>query len=278
MLLALQEDLEPVDGFVTFNGRRFDLPLLEMRYTTGLRRRWKLTDLPQLDLLFPARRLWRNSLPDCSLSTLESELLGVRRTADDLPGWEIPGLYVDYLRSGQTEAIHRIVYHNLQDILSLVGLAAHILDRHAADVAGLTEAEALALGRWHTRQGQPAEAEAYYLAALEAGDPSLRREALRGYTALLKGTGRRGEAVPGWDAWGELAPDDPTPAIELAKYYEWELRDPGLAIQWAERARSSLESWPPDWRKKAMQAEIEHRLERLQRKVSAAPGRAAEPR
>lgn len=269
MLLALQEDLEPVEGFVTFNGQRFDLPLLEMRYTTGLRRRWRLSDLPQLDLLFPARRLWRSSLPDCTLATLESQLLGVQRSDEDIPGWEIPGLYVDYLRSGQTDAIHRIVYHNLQDILSLVGLAAHVLDRHAADVGGLTEAEALALARWHARLGNRGEAEGYYLAALEAGDPGIRREALRGYTALLKKMGRREEAVNGWDAWGALAPEDPTPAIELAKYFEWEARDPEAGIRWTEQARASLEAWPVDWRRKAMEAEIEHRLERLRKKASS---------
>jgi len=36
MLLALQPDLEAAHGFVTFNGRAFDLPLLETRYIIGL--------------------------------------------------------------------------------------------------------------------------------------------------------------------------------------------------------------------------------------------------
>jgi uncharacterized protein YprB with RNaseH-like and TPR domain len=267
MLLALQDDLEPVDGFVTFNGQRFDLPLLEMRYTTGLRRRWRLTEQPQLDLLFPARRLWRRSLPDCTLSTLESELLGVRRTEEDIPGWEIPGLYLDYLRSGETEGIHRIVYHNRQDILSLVGLAAHVLDRHSMDAGGVTELEALALARWYVRTGDSAEAESYFLAALESADPGTRREALRGYTALLKGTGRRAEAIPAWGEWGDLAPDDPTPATELAKYYEWQARDLLEASRWAERALLCLESWPDDWRRRSAADEIEHRLARLHRKI-----------
>jgi uncharacterized protein YprB with RNaseH-like and TPR domain len=266
MLLALQEDLEAARGFVTFNGQRFDMPLLEMRYVTGLRRRWRLTSLPQLDLLFPARRLWRHRLPDCSLATLEAELLGVRRQELDVPGAEIPGMYLEYLRSGRTDGIRRILYHNAQDVLSLVGLTAHILDRHASDTAGLAEGEALALARWHARLGRPEEAERYYLAALETNDTETRREALSGYTMLLKSTGRRSEAISGWDEWGGLAPEDPTPAIELAKYYEWHERDYGLALRWTEQALASLEAWPPDWRRSAMQAEIHHRLERLRKK------------
>jgi len=268
MLLALQEDLEPAGGFVTFNGQRFDMPLLEMRYVAGLRRHWRLTDLPQLDLLFPARRLWRHSLPDCSLSTLEAELLGVRRQELDVPGAEIPEIYLDYLHSGRTEGIRRIVYHNVQDVLSLVGLAAHVLDRHAADTGGLSESEALALARWHDRLGRRNEAERYYLAALESTDPWTRRDALSGYTMLLKGAGRRAEAISGWDEWGALSPADPTPAIELAKFYEWQVRDPEQALLWAERARRSLETWPADWRRRTAEESIEHRIHRLNRKAA----------
>lgn len=266
MLTALQEDLESARGFVTFNGQRFDVPLLEMRYVAGLRRRWRLTSLPQLDLLFPARRLWRHRLPDCSLATLEAELLGVRREALDVSGAEIPGIYLDYLRSGRDEGIRRIVYHNAQDVLSLVGLTAHVLDRHAAETDVLAEGEALALARWHDRLGRPGEAERYYLAALETADPWARREALSGYTMLLKGAGRRSEAISGWDEWGSLAPEDPTPAIELAKYYEWHERDYRQARLWAERGQACLATWPVDWRRHAMEAAIGHRLARLSRK------------
>jgi len=266
MLTALQEDLESARGFVTFNGQRFDVPLLEMRYVAGLRRRWRLTSLPQLDLLFPARRLWRHRLPDCSLATLEAELLGVRREALDVSGAEIPGIYLDYLRSGRAEGIRRIVYHNAQDVLSLVGLTAHVLDRHAAETGVLADGEALALARWHDRLGRPGEAERYYLAALETADPWARREALSGYTMLLKGAGRRSEAISGWDEWGSLAPEDPTPAIELAKYYEWHERDYRQARLWAERGQACLATWPVDWRRHAMEAAIRHRLARLSRK------------
>ncbi|HEY44339.1 MAG TPA: hypothetical protein G4O11_10190, partial [Anaerolineae bacterium] len=97
MLFALQENLESAEGFVSFNGRAFDLPLLEMRYMLGLRRHWSLNTWPQLDLLHPARRLWRLRLPDCTLGTLEKMQLDVKRTEEDVPGAMIPGMYLDYL-------------------------------------------------------------------------------------------------------------------------------------------------------------------------------------
>src|SRR3989337_1564715 len=57
-----------------------------------------------------------------------------------------------------------------------------------------------------------------------------------------------------------------TPAIELAKYYEWHDRDYGQARLWAERAYGCLATWAIDWRRQAMEAAIEHRLARLSRK------------
>lgn len=269
MLLALEEDLQAADGFVTFNGQRFDMPLLEMRYVAGLRRHWRLTEIPQLDLLFPARRLWRSSLPDCSLSTLEATLLGVRRNDDDVPGYEIPGIYLDFLRTGSTDGIGRVVYHNHQDVLSLVGLTAHVLDRHSTDAAGLAEGEAVALARWHDRLGRAENAERYFEAALRSDDRWIRVEALSGYTRLLKRSGRRPEAVRGWEEWSRLAPGDPTPAIELAKYYEWELRVPSRAQQWALRALEALSDWPTDWRRRSAEQAIRHRIGRLDNKVAA---------
>jgi hypothetical protein len=130
----------------------------------------------------------------------------------------------------------------------------------------LAEDEALALARWHERLGRPGEAERYYLAALETSDPWTRREALSGYTMLLKSAGRRTEALSGWDEWGSLAPEDPTPAIELSKYYEWHERDLAQAVVWAERAFRSLSAWPIDWRRQTMEVAVQHRLDRLRRK------------
>ena len=271
MLQALQEDLETTAGFVTFNGQAFDLPLLEMRYLIGLRRHWALTRWPHLDLLHPSRRLWRHVLPDCSLSTLETHMLGVQRTEADVPGALIPAMYLNYLRTGETGEMARVVYHNALDVLSLVGLAAKVLERHRQERLGqLSGPEALAVARWHQTAGRNEPAEEAYRAALAAGDDSVvRLETLRRYAQHLKRLGRSEEAVEGWAAWHALEPGDPEPCLELAKYYEWQQRDLPEARRWAEAALVCLTHWNPDWRRAEAWEAVEHRLKRLARKMGA---------
>lgn len=273
MLSALQGDLESAEGFVSYNGRAFDLPLLEMRYMLGLRHHWSLSTWPQFDLIHPARRLWRLSLPDCTLGTIEKIQLDVHRTEEDVPGAMIPGLYLDYLRSGDASQMARIVYHNAVDILTLVGLAAQILDRYQyQDSSKLSGAEALAVARWHYEIGRSEAAENAYLRAIESSKLDVRIDALRRYTAYLKRQDRREEAVEKWQTLHSLVPDDPRPCVELAKYYEWHAMDLARAQHWAQEALICLSHWVADWRRDQVWGEIEHRLARLARKAGQDEG------
>ncbi len=270
MLEALEEDLRTTEGFVTFNGQAFDLPLLEMRYLLGLRQRRRLTGIPHLDLLHPARRLWRRLLPDCSLSTLELHMLGVVRTEADVPGELIPGIYLDYLRTGETQGISRVLYHNTVDVLSMVGLATQVLRRHQqGDLDQLTAPEKLAVARWHQRAGRldPAES-AFQLALNSGGESTLQAEALRRYTVQLRRQGRWAEAVSGWVGWHALEPANPEPCLELAKYFEWRAHDLVEARRWAEAALVALTHWDPGWRRDEVWAAVENRLRRLATKLT----------
>jgi uncharacterized protein YprB with RNaseH-like and TPR domain len=273
MLTALQDYLERAEGFVTFNGRAFDLPMLETRYMLGLKQALPLTRRPHLDLLHPSRRLWRRQLADCRLGTIENGVLGIARTDDDVPGWEIPGLYLDYLKTGETSQMRRVVYHNAIDILSLVGLTTEVLRRHETTPSSeLSPSEALAVGRWHEREGRPKRAEAAYRTAAKSGaEDDLRREALRRWSGYLKRQARYAEAVVVWESWHALAPDDPVPCIELAKQAEWRDHDLATARQWAEAALVCLSHWPGGWRRDRVWGAVEHRLSRLARKQAAAP-------
>ena len=270
LLHALQDDLESAGAIVSFNGRVFDVPLLEMRYMLGLRKHWSLSSLPQVDLLHPARRLWRRSLPDCRLGTIEKMLLGVQRSDDDVPGDQIPGMYLDYLRTGDASGMTRVLYHNAIDILSLVGLAVLVFDKFDdQDPGTLSGAEALALARWHQDAGREKQATKSFQAALENSDRGIQIDALRHYSAHLKRTGKRVEAVGFWETWHSLAADDAHPCIELAKYHEWDSKDLAAAQYWAQEALQCLTYWPDDWRREKIWSEIEHRLMRLSKKMSA---------
>ncbi len=270
-LQLLRADLEGVEGIVTFNGRTFDLPILESRYTIALRDRWKLSARPHLDLLYPSRRLWSKTLVNCRLSTLERHVLQVERTEEDVPGELIPGMYLDYLRTGDASEMARVIYHNAIDILSLVGLSSVVLNRHRLpDPTGLSGGEALAVARWHEAAGRIPEAEAAYRAAVSgAPNDALRAAALKHLTGLLKRQNRRPEALSAWEEWHHTAPDDPSPCIELAMYHEWEARSLAEALEWAKVALNVVETWPKGWRREQRIAEIEHRIHRLRRKLAS---------
>lgn len=268
MLHLLGQQLDPYEGFVTFNGRVFDVPLMDMRFGMSLRKRPSLTSWPHLDLLFPARRLWRRALPDCSLGTLERKILGVQRSEDDVPGEWIPGMYLDYLRTRDIQPLKRIVYHNKIDILSLVGLSVEILARHDAPEGHiLTGPEALGVARWHQVAGRDDSAESAFLKAVESKDPAVQADALRHWSMHLKRSGKLDLAVEAWKQWHEEAEGDPRPCIELAKYYEWQTKELEKAADWTQRGMVCLSHWPKGWRRDQVWGELEYRLKRINRKL-----------
>jgi uncharacterized protein YprB with RNaseH-like and TPR domain len=122
-LSLIQESLARARHVVTFNGQRFDLPLLEARFILTRLRPISI-DL-HTDLIHPARRLWHRVLGTHRLSTLEAEILGAPR-GGDMPGWMIPQVYVQYLRSADRTALEPILSHNRSDLLALFGLHAHV--------------------------------------------------------------------------------------------------------------------------------------------------------
>lgn len=141
--------LEAIDAIVpkdaclvTYNGKTFDLPLLRTRHI--LSRSVPTWDrAPHIDLLQHARRLYRGRLESCSLGSMERHVLRVERTGEDIPGWQIPALYAEYLRSRDASKLHGVFYHNRQDILSLAALycrVAHILEGNSEDGLDLTRA------------------------------------------------------------------------------------------------------------------------------------------
>jgi uncharacterized protein YprB with RNaseH-like and TPR domain len=153
MLEALRGILSEASLLVTFNGRTFDVPLMETRWAFH-RSAAPTDDVPHFDMLHPARRLWRGRSaggdPDdsgCRLATLERTLLDLTRVGD-VGGFEIPGRFFQFLRSGDPRPLEPVLEHNRLDLVSLAAVMSRGLqlarDGHPAcrDCA-----EALALGR-----------------------------------------------------------------------------------------------------------------------------------
>ena len=266
MLSALADLASDYQAIVTFNGRGFDLPLLQTRYILA-RMRPKWLGLPHLDLLSPARRVWRDRLPSCALSSLETHVLGIQRTQDDVPGYLIPQMYLDYLRTGDARDMLRVMYHNRQDILSMVTLATQLCQIFAGPSAdeSLDPADLVSLGKWYEDLGLNAQAEQAFRAALERDLLLLTRAAaLTRLGLLLKRQERRDEAVV---IWGQLAECyGVTGHIELAKHHEWHTGDLEQALTWTQAALEVVAAWPRGFEQNEASAELAHRLERLKRK------------
>jgi len=140
---AEEEMIEDLDRFfeesgfrsvVSYNGRAFDLPLLETRFVLK-RRPFRLSDLPHLDFLFPARLLWKHKHENCRLCHLAREVVQTGRS-EDIPSAEIPLRYFEYLRNRDFSLIEPILYHNQEDILSLLALVvsgALLVQKSAAE-------------------------------------------------------------------------------------------------------------------------------------------------
>ncbi len=284
MVEALTDLLPRFEALVSFNGRGFDVPIIETRFILA-RVPPPTAGLPHLDLLPPARRLWRYRLPSRTLGALEREVLGVLREQDDVAGGVIPWLYRDYLRTGDAREMQRVLYHNAVDILSLVTLAAHLCHVLADpwNEPSLSGAEFYGLARWYTAEGRLAEAERAYRTALRLFDeernqvsrgkpgfglsPDLHAQALRDLAYLLKRADRRTEAFACWQQLALETTDDVLAHVELAKYFEWHVENLPLAAGWTRAALAQVEQWPQGKRRAATRAELRHRLARLERKT-----------
>ncbi len=271
LLTALEEIFQRFDGFVTYNGSGFDLPLLETRFVLG-RRRFPGTVF-HVDLLGPARRLWSDRLADCRLGTVEQHALRFTRD-DDLPGALIPTVYFEYLRRKRPDELPRVFEHNRHDILSLAALTGWVADAVVRAPVPELEPEALAgLGRL-LELTEPERSLACYRMALDSGLPTPFRERL--LLRLAQGEKRRArwdEARALWEAAARAPRDfDPRPWEEIAKVHEHRQRDLPAARRVVEEA---LELARRHRASERVLAAFEHRLERLARRLERSVGFSA---
>lgn len=159
-----------MDGFdcvCTFNGKTFDMPLLDARFTMcRMRHRWR--DLPNLDLLHSARRTWKLRLGSCRLGRLEEMVLGMARV-DDLPGSEVPQRYFDFLKTGDLSLLEDILRHNRQDIATLAALLVRLCGIYDEPERLTDRKDLFSVGKALERQGElrPAR-ELYRVSAIPA--------------------------------------------------------------------------------------------------------------
>jgi uncharacterized protein YprB with RNaseH-like and TPR domain len=270
LLEALAEFLAPCAALVTYNGKAFDAPLLRTRYTLqGLP--IPFNDYAHVDLLPLARRLWRERLPSRTLKYIEENVLGAPRTSEEVPGYEIPWLYFDYLRNGDASPLKGVFYHNAMDIVALAALFSHTAEmlHNPFDERIQYGLDVIALARLHEDLQRWDTAARLYEHGLEKPlQEADFWEAVRRLSVLQK---RRGDLEQAIHWWEQAAMQGHIYAhIELAKYYEHRRRAYSRALEWARSALEHVDQEEmPDYVREHWRAELEHRLARLERKSQA---------
>ena len=281
LLQAVMDIARTAGTVVTYNGKTFDLPLVETRFTMH-RMETPFATMPHIDMLHPARRLWRGRTAtgssaldapardnSCRLSVMEQSLCGHIREGD-VPGFEIPARYFQFVRTGDARPLEAVFEHNRLDLLSLAlvtARAAQLLDEGAP--ATRTAREALGLGRLYERGALMTDAWRCYARAIELDDDDAgtRADALRAHAVLSRRMRRFEEAASLWRRLLEV-PQCPASmrreaSEALAVHLEHRLRDYQNAKGYA------MQSLYSDASVTYKQAAI-HRLARLDRKIDRA--------
>lgn len=274
LLAAVAEFFEDADLIVTYNGKTFDVPVMETRWLFH-RMEMPLDGVPHFDMLHPARRLWpvgvsRPGQTDCRLSTLERTLFDVRRVGD-VPGMDIPSRFFGFVRSGDPRPLEPVLEHNRIDLVSLAAVTARAvkLAREGHD-ACRDYAEALALGKVFEKAELLNRAEACYRYASQSPESTVRAEGLYRLAVRLRRWRRFEEAAAIWRSLidfteprgmrREMLGDLRQVAVEaLAIHQEHRARDLAGARELALAALEEAGGRAP---------EVRHRIDRLERKLS----------
>ncbi len=263
MLGHLSELASAKQFLVTFNGKAYDLNLLTTRFILN-RSHNTLTALPHIDLLHPSRSIFAHRLENARLATIEDQVLGVRREGD-VPGFEIPQRYFDWLRQRDGRLLDDVFMHNRLDVVSMASLLKYLADllEGGQGIKGVHHGDLLKTAGIIHERGDLRKAERMLEALILSQYPEVAMGARRSLSLIHKKTHRWEEASR---LWQELIASDPCDVFatqELAKFYEHHARDFGKALEIVRKlldrsVRLSVDEC----------TSLEHRLKRLLHKVS----------
>jgi hypothetical protein len=243
LLAALEAHLNEFDVMITYNGKAYDQPLLETRYRM-CRHKPPFSRMEHLDLLFGARRLWKLRLEGCRLMQLEQQILGVYREGD-LAGELIPYVYFEYLRSREAQRLVPIFHHNAMDILTLACLTAVVpvafrtTDVDKLQRVGVRRGEDLVgVARWLLNADETERSLELLKRAIDLGLPDkLLFRSLWDVAAMEKKLQRPTAALQIYTELAGCRNDHRVGALEeLAKYYEHEEKNYGVALEFTRQA------------------------------------------
>lgn len=270
MLAAVHRHVQNSATLVTFNGKSFDLPLLLTRCILN-RFRPQLEMLPHIDVLHAARRMWKPSWQDCSLGNLEYRILGKTRSAD-VPSALIPGIYFDFLRSGNPGRLPEVFAHNREDLVTTAALLTYLGALVQSPFKWRTSAQELRqIGKLYREAGEYGFSAQTFRALIASHEQDRHLEDFLALAYCYKSQRRHEEACQIWQHVIDNLSFHPLPFIELAKHFEHRARRLPQAHALAERALRAvvmLEELQPAHEFLFYKNDLQRRLARLQRKLS----------
>ncbi len=271
-LYAINELFKQFTGLVSYNGKSFDWHLIESRFVFS-RLEPALNKPPHLDLVHTARRIWRHRLTDCSLGNIERYVLDFFRH-EDIPGFQIPSIYFQYLREKNVAPLLPIIRHNEWDILSLAALFIQSMFIYSDPQKFLTHHNDLAslahslenMNEWQR------SIEIYKFLLANITDKQRTNHLAGRLGRCYKKLQKWENAVQMWEDMISAGYVEIEPYAELAKYYEHQQQDYQKAIDLVNNAISALdlaEELGKSLKLKQYKDELIHRRERNKRKLNA---------
>ena len=266
MLAEIASLFQCVDTVVSFNGKTFDLPLLESRMVMN-RIRLNVTQMPQLDLLHAARRVYKLRLKRCNLASLEEAVLGQTR-CDDLPGAQVPQRYFDYIRTKEFALLEDVLRHNFDEVKSRACLTGHLCAVFRHPQAIEHPQDLLGVGKTLMRGGNTNKARTCFKIL---GRSTLSAQAHMHLAVSYKKEKDWQEAISTYRVMIAQGAGGVWPYIEMAKYYEHIEKDMDRALHYASAALVHALNTAPLWGEDEQQtALIRKRIDRLKRKKNSA--------
>lgn len=257
---------------VSFNGKSFDIPLLKSRFILN-QMMTVMEEMPHVDILHAARRIWRSRLPACDLQTLERHILQKERVGD-IPGEYIPHIYFEFIRKRDALLLRDVLEHNYFDIVNMVLLTMKIAAICEAPQVHLNDPEdRFTLAKYFMQRKQFADVVALLTPIVDAPgnlSKSMFSEAgfllSMGYKKLSNAPKARHYLLKMIDEQAI----DPAVIEELAKYYEHADKDYSCAKAVVERGIKYLEmirEIDPKSRSLKYLPRLKHRHQRIVRKM-----------
>ena len=219
---------------LTYNGKSFDYPLIRNRFILN-RIDNPFENYAHLDLLHPSRRLWRSSLPSCSLENVEKHIFYFSRWKD-IDGSMIPNAYFTYVQTGDLSEIKRIIDHNQQDIISLCRLLFHMhYLENTKDTTSSSEIEIVSMFNLAVKTSDVARI-APMIKSFTQNETNLPIKSLKNYSLLLKRQKEWDKALQIWQSFIEKGEEILFSCEEIAKYYEHRHINLEKAIDYTNRA------------------------------------------